>query len=961
MLHRHPLAAAVLAGLLSPSLVFAQAADTQTAANEQNSAALDKITVTGTRIARDGFVTPSPVTGITSEEIRATGATNIGELMVSMPQLTPSYTMGNTGGGNIGTSGLSLMDLRGMGASRTLVLVNGRRHVGANEGSSSVDVNTIPVEWIDRVEVITGGASAVYGADAVAGVVNFILKKDFEGFRLRTQAGKTQEGGHGKQLASITAGTGFADGRGNVSASLEFSRLTRLDATDRAIGRRYLVSMPNPAYDPGKPADERNPQTVLQGPGGTYVFSTAGTFLAGGKRYLFNPDGSVRLANMGRVAGNVCVDCDFIDLNQFTEMQPDYRRFSVNTQVNFEISDNHRLFFEGKYVEAKSRTLGQPTFGATTVARDNAFVSPSLAALMDANGMQSLTFIRANADAGRRGQKIARSTRRFVLGLEGSLNENWDYEVSANYGQTDIRNILFNNRVESRWRAGLDAVRDANGQIVCRSGLPGCVPFNVFGDGTISAQAADWFNVHSPDTTRLTQAVFSASVNTPVLFALPAGDAGFAAGVEYRKEKSRRQIDPLVASGATFMNALAGSNGQYSVKEVFAELSIPLLADKPLIERFAVDLAGRYSRYSTAGKTKTWNIGLDWALNSQFRVRSSYAQAVRAPNIAELFAPQSQDFRQVSDPCNYAANNSNRPQTAADAARRQANCSALGIPVGWEDTYGASRPGVAGGNPALLPETARSLSAGFVWQPEFINGLGLSVDYWRVNLNQVIGTVSAQTNATRCVDAPGGINNKFCGFIRRAPAGGHTDSLGNFFPEHSIYYWEALNENLARRRRAGIDVEVDYRFDLGAGKFISRFVGTRMLQSREWAFQEFPHEYREWLTHVSTPRWRGNLDLKYLQGGFRASWTVNYVHHNLRVEPASYQSNPGQASPIRNGSHVVHNTQFGYQFQNGMDVSLGVNNVFNKNPPVNYYGTGVGSALYESLGRYAYLGLNYTF
>lgn len=961
MLHRHPLAAAVLAGLLSPSLVFAQAADTQTAANEQNSAALDKITVTGTRIARDGFVTPSPVTGITSEEIRATGATNIGELMVSMPQLTPSYTMGNTGGSNIGTSGLSLMDLRGMGASRTLVLVNGRRHVGSHLGSSAVDVNTIPVEWVDRVEVITGGASAVYGADAVAGVVNFILKKDFEGLALRAQAGKAQDGGHHRALASITAGTGFADGRGNVSASLEFSSQNRMDVSDRKIGRVQLVTMRNRAYDPGKPASQSNPQTVYAGPGGVYVFSTAGTFVNGDKRYLFNPDGSVRLANMGTVAGRVCVNCDYIDLNKLTEMQPDYRRFGLNTQVNFEINDSHRIFFEGKYVEAKSRTLGQPTFGNITIARDNAFVSPSLAALMDGSGLDSLTLVRANVDAGRRGQRIKRTTQRFVLGLEGSLNENWDYEVSANYGQTEVNNVFLNNRIESRWRAGLDAVRDANGQIVCRSGLPGCVPFNVFGEGTISAQAADWFNVHSLDFTRLTQAVFSASVNTPVLLSLPAGDVGFAAGVEYRKEKSRRQVDPLVASGATFMNALSSSGGQYSVKEVFAEFSIPLLADKPLIERFAVDLAGRYSKYSTAGSTKTWNIGLDWSLNSQFRVRSTYAQAVRAPGISELFEPQAQNFTGISDPCNYSDNNSNRPNTAADVARRQANCSALGIPVGWEDTYGANRPGISGGNPALLPETARSLSAGFVWQPSFIEGLGLSVDYWRVNLSDAIGTVSAQTNATRCVDAPGGIGNKYCGFILRAPAGGHTDSRGNFFPEHSIYYWSALQENLARKRRAGIDMEVDYRFALGESKFITRLVATRMLQSREWEFQDFPHDYKEWLTAVSSPRWRAALDLKYIRDGWRASWTMNYVHHNLRVRPDSYQSNPGQVAPIWNGSHVVHNTQFGYQFQNGMDVNLGVNNVFNKNPPVNYFGTGTGSALYDSIGRYVYLGLNYKF
>ena len=490
--------------------------------------------------------------------------------------------------------------------------------------------------------------------------------------------------------------------------------------------------------------------------------------------------------------------------------------------------------------------------------------------------------------------------------------------------------------------------------------MPDCVPFSIFGDGAISAQASNWFNVHSPDFVRLTQQVFSASINSPALFTLSAGDVGFAAGIEYRKEKSMRKVDPLVAAGETFMNTFVGSGGQYSVKEVFTELSIPLLSDKPLIERLSVDLAGRYSKYSTAGSTKTWNIGLDWALNSQFRVRSTYAQAVRAPNIGELFSPQSQNYANVSDPCNYAATNPSRPDTAKDVALRQANCAALGIPVGWEDTSNPSTPGLSGGNPSLIPETARSFSAGFVWQPEFIEGFGLSVDYWRINLVNAIGSVNATTNAERCVDHPGGINNKYCGFIQRAPANGIVH-YGTQYPEHSIYSWVAISENLSRSRRVGIDVEMDYRFDLAGGKFISRFVGTRLLQSRGWTFQDFPHEFDEYLTSVSAPRWRASLDLKYNYGNFRTSWNMNYVHRNLRVEPKSYQSNPGQASPIRNGSHVVHNVQFGYGLQNGLDLSLGINNVFNKNPPVNYFGTGTSSALYESLGRYAYVGLNYKF
>ncbi|MFA4465426.1 TonB-dependent receptor plug domain-containing protein, partial [Xanthomonas perforans] len=204
---------------------------------------LDKVTVTGSRIARTGFVTPSPVTAISAEEIRATGATTISDLMARMPALAPSYTLGNSTR-FIGTAGLGLLDLRGMGVDRTLVLVNGRRHVGSSPGSTAVDVNTIPVEWVERVEVITGGASAVYGADAVAGVVNFILKKSFTGFETRAQTGLADEGNYNRSFASFSAGTDFAGGRGNIAVSGEYSKQDRFGRGNRAIGREYLVSVP---------------------------------------------------------------------------------------------------------------------------------------------------------------------------------------------------------------------------------------------------------------------------------------------------------------------------------------------------------------------------------------------------------------------------------------------------------------------------------------------------------------------------------------------------------------------------------------------------------------------------------------------------------------------------------------------------------------------------------------------
>ncbi|SBV53312.1 TonB-dependent receptor [Xanthomonas bromi] len=845
---RHRLSAALLVALVAPAGHVAAQSENGVAPGTTD---LDKITVTGSRIARTGFVTPSPVTAITAEEIRATGATTISDLMARMPALAPSYTLGNSTR-FIGTAGLGLLDLRGMCTDRTLVLVNGRRHVGSSPGSTAVDVNTIPVEWVERVEVITGGASAVYGAVAVADVVNFILKKSFTGFETRAQTGLADEGNYNRSFASFPAGTDFAEGRGN-----------------RAIGREYLVSVQNPSFDPSRPPSESNPQTVLSGPGGNHSTSYGGTFNLGtfdfrnpasyGNRYLFNEDGTFRRNRYnGTVVSNTsCVDCDFADLNAVADLQPGFDRKSVTTVVNFELSEHHRLFFEGKYSETDSEFFGQPAFDSSLrVRRQNPHVGPQLGALMDSRGATQILMNRFDVDAGRRGENIERKTYRAVLGAQGNFTDNWTYEVSANYGKTSVDRLNLDNRINERWQAGIDAARDASGNIVCRTTLDrtainpntnrvysalareGCVPFSGFGNGAVTPEAVAWFNTTARSKAKIQQTVFSASVANSSLFSLPAGDIGVAGGVEYRKEQSEEITDPLAASGVTFLNAIPNSGGEYTVKEVFVESTIPLLAGLQGVDRLALDVAGRYSDYSSIGSTKTWNIGLDWTILPSLRLRGTLAQAVRAPSIGELYDSQSENFATINDPCNYLPTNTNRPGTAGDVALRQANCSALGVPVGWIDTFTATRPSVSGGNPELKPERARSLSYGLVWQPEFFEGFGMSIDYWRIDLQDAIGTVTAETNATRCVDNPGGINNSLCGFVQRAPLGGFTDPQGRIYPEYSIIGWQALNENLSRSRRVGVDLEMDYRVQLGEGNTVLRLVGTRLIQSREWVFQD---------------------------------------------------------------------------------------------------------------------------
>lgn len=987
---RHGLRRGLLATAVTSAMLAGAGAASAQNSNSDEEKVLDQITVTGSRIAREGFITPSPVTSLSSEEIRATGAVTIGDLMTRLPQLAPNYTLGNSTR-FIGTAGLGLLDLRGMGTARTLVLVNGRRHVGGSPGSTAVDTNTIPVELIERVEIITGGASAVYGADAIAGVVNFILKRSFEGYEVRAQTGEASEGDFSRSFGSFTAGANFGEGRGNAVVSIEYSKQDRFGRGNREIGREFWVNVPNPNFDPSRPPSESNPQTVPARPGGNHSISTAGTFTIGAfnpanptNRYTFNPDGSFRRQRYdGRViSATSCVDCDFVDLNSVADLQPAFDRLSVNTLMNFDISEDHRLIFEGKYSRTQSQFFGQPTFDQPIrILRNNAFVTPALGALMDASNLTQLQISRFNVDAGRRGEDVTRQMARFVVGVEGFFGDGWSYDTSVTYGQSSIDRLNVNNRINERWHAGMDVVRDSTGALVCRTSIDptainphtntvyssfarnGCVPFSVFGDGAVNPAAAAWFNTNSLNTSKLKQTVLSASVANSALFDLPAGSVGIAGGVEYRKEQSRENTDPLAALGLTFLNAIPSRGGSYDVEEVFAETSIPVLADLPGVERLAIDLAARYSDYNTAGSTSTWNVGIDWQIFSTLRMRTTTAQAVRVPSIGELFNPQSQNFATINDPCNYQATNPNRPATAANQALRQANCTALGVPVGWVDTYSANRPGVSGGNPSLKPEEAETISIGFVWQPEFFEGFGMSVDYWRVTLDDAIGAVTAQINATRCADSPGGVQgNVFCQAITRAPVGGFTDSQGRQFPEYSITNWVAINENLAKSRRTGVDLEMDYRFALLGGDTSLRFVGTRMIQSREWAFQDFPTEYIEYVTFVTDPRWRANFQTKYAHGNWSASWDMNYVDGNLRVRPDSFSSNPGQTSPIKNGSWIYHNLQLSYAFgESGLSAYVGADNVFDKDPPLNYFGSDLGTAYYDNVGRYMYAGFTYKF
>ncbi|BAV95838.1 TonB-dependent outer membrane receptor precursor [Lysobacter enzymogenes] len=951
-----------LVGMAAPAYAQEQAASNSGEAITK----IETVTVTGSRISNPNVVSAQPVSVLTAEDIKATGAVNIGDVLTTMPALATSFTMGNSGR-FIGTAGISMQDLRNLGTQRTLVLVNGRRMVGAMAGDTAVDTNLIPADWIERVEIITGGASAVYGADAVSGVINFILKKKYEGVNLHAQYGSSQHGSFGKSLFAVTAGTNFADDRGNIAASLEHARQDALEFRDR-FGNEDLVTINTPG---GKYA-----RSYFKN-GGSYEFTTGGVFSRTGSfsnpanLYVFNPDGTyrpLRIDGLRDTGRRRCTDCDHNDSNRANQLQPKYDRTTFNTAGSFDINENHRLYMEGLYNQANSKSLGTAafntfgTYGGHFIDPDNAYVSPALNAL---TGGQGFVVSRDDFDSGRRGEDTKRKTMRLVLGAEGVLGSkgDWQYDASVNYGRTHETRENFNNRYMERFYAGLDAVDNGSGKIVCRSQVDptsvnsnlgttisaetaaSCIPFKIFGDGAISQAARDWFNVTTKSKTRLSQFVAGGSLVNNNLFELPAGPVSLATGLEYRRETSEQINDPLDKAGLTFLNAIPDSRGSYNVRELWIETAVPLLHDLPLIKNMTLGGAVRFSDYDTIGNTRAWRYNLDWAINDSLRLRGNSSSAVRAPNIGELFGGQSQNFMIMDDPCD-----AQQIGRGKDPAVRRANCAALGLPANFTDQVTGSNEGLSGSNPDLEPETGKTWTYGFVFTPTFLEGFSLNVDYWKIKLRNAISSLDFEQMAQRCVDNVGGINNTYCANVQRRADG-------------QISFVTATLQNIAARETDGIDIGASYSHEFYGGKMSWQLDATRTLNYTDYPFQTSPDEKVEYLGALGYPKWKAVASVNYKRDNWDASWSTRFVSGVARqTDWDTYKADPLFLAPAKAGSGTVHDVRVSYDFADtGWNVYGGITNLFDSDPPLAMYGNTFGSGVYDTIGRAYYLGVNYKF
>lgn len=970
----------------------------------------EEIIVTGSRIARPEIEFSNPVTSFSSATIERSGKTDVTALLIDSPALVGSLTNGanagsnsqnygdSSGAGNVGTT---VLNLRNLGSQRTLVLVDGRRHVNAYSGQNSVDINTIPVDLIEGVDILTGGVSAIYGADGVTGVVNFRLKHKFEGMSARVQSGISSRGDAANQFASLIGGHNFADGRANVTVAYEYNRSDRLNQHDRGylgdpiFNLQLLRNVDNPTLPDGTnslklPYDKiySNVSWSDSAPNGAVdiglfnpvtnavEFQGIPNFDGNGKPY----DRGIQIPGSGGRAYNSSSNTP--TAGYFGDIEPQLERHNVNLLANYEFSPALKVFAEGKYVRINAFTKVQPSFDfGTFLTPDNYYLQQRFGAAAPSGAHVS----RDNFDLGVNTQSAKRDTYRAVLGLSGTLSEgdrsaNLKYEISYVYGRASSVVTSGNTRVTDRYFAALDAVTNpATGQVTCRINLPGetiidannyagvatitgtpvsgaplsfkpgqCSPITILGYDE-SSQAGRNF-VFVDDVTRAysEQNVVSGSLSGDLgfLFNLPGGPVRFALGAEYRKEKTR-STPSAFAQGGFFDggNQTLPNGGQFDVKEGYGEINIPLLSHVPFAEDLSFGGAARYSNYSTIGNTTTWKVDGTYSPVRDITFRATLSRAVRAPNITELFSPKQGVQTFLNDPCD--------PSFLPEGTTfRAANCKAALTALGLTPTQIAafspatdpkqstSQPGLSGGNPNLKAETAKTWTAGIVLRPRFLPQFSFTADWYDIKLTNAINTPDVNEVFKLCVDQPT-LANVFCNGFTRSATTGFINS----------YTTQTLN--VAAFTTSGLEISSNYHVALpqSLGALDFRLSGGYLHDLTFLAtVGGIPEQQRN---RTYRPDYSGNLNLTWINGALTLNYGLAWQGKTERYTQIQQKAHPNyDPHYVMYKERWEHDVQVSFDVDKNLSVYGGVNNLLDQQPDI---AAGFGYPI-SAIGRYLYVG-----
>lgn len=943
----------------------------------EDSADLDRMLVTGSRVARPEASATAPITVLDRDALAATGAPRLADALYELPQLgftsLGRKVTADTVLGGIGLAGVSNADLRDLGTARTLVLVNGRRHVGSVEGSTNVDLETIPTDMVERVEIITGGASAIYGSDAIAGVINIILDEDFDGLRTRVRVGQSAKGDGEDALVAVTWGNNFADGRGNITLHANYNDYSEVDALDRVWSAKARFFARNPANTgPGDGIPDEvlyeNQRFNFSNEAGAIFFGedVDGNF-AFPPLVTFDDAGNLIPFDIGTIReGNFSSGGDGLYFQRWQELQADGERAQLHLTTRFDVADEHTLFAEAKYVETDTVNFFDPSFIFTAIGTtalpsqlanpyvtiDNPFIRDDLRAYMEENNLRAVFLERDVAEFGQRAELGERTTQRLVFGSRGYLGP-FEYEASVNWGKTEADLVDVNNLVLANLEAALNVVSDIEGNPRCADPLPAgadpdCVPLNILGP-VASPEAEDYVTADTRNLHELEQRVFNFTLTGQLpQLSLKAGDIGYAFGTEYREEESRFDPDPLIESGATFQNQLLPANGEFDVTEFFAEAAIPLLDGVPGVNYLEVDVAARWADYSTIGSDTTWKVGLSYEPIESLRLRATTSKAVRAPNIGELFSTPSQTFEFFDDPCD--AREINDIADPAIQANRIANCQADGIPADFIFNPIANTPGALGGNADLGAEETDAFTVGFVWRPAFVQSLQVSADFISIDIDRAIRFPSLQNILDRCYDAPS-LDNQFCTLFSRD----RNDAAGPVIDDFLI-----APVNVQAFEYEAVDLNVDYRVPVPEtwGGLRLSLKSSHVLTNNDQPFADSPAR-DDLVGELLTPEWRHNLSLSYDRGPFDLNWNTIYIGDQQWHDPFVGETSESFDQDTT-GTYVRHDLQLGYDFPRDWRLFFGVDNVTDKNPPIVAQATGR-DFIYDRIGRSYYAGFTADF
>jgi iron complex outermembrane receptor protein len=876
-------------------------------------ASVDELVVTATRVIREGFSAPTPTTVFGAEELQKTGGTNVGDLMRQIPAFQPTTTPTSTSLSSQNAGG-NFLNLRNLGNSRTLVLVDGRRFVPTTS-TGIVDTNVIPAALIERVDVVTGGASAAWGSDAVSGVVNLILKKDLQGLQGNVQVGQSQRGDNQSYQGSLAYGSQFADGRGHFEIAGEYEQNNGvLHQNRRGWSRDSFGIVTNTSYTP----TNGQPQLLITPGFGLAVASEGGLIVSGVlKGTQFGPGGVPQPFNYGSNVGTFMSGGSGLNVGQLLPLEVPLKRANLYTRGSYDFG-SVTGFIEASLANSESTANVTPQFdlGSITIQRDNAYLPAALRTQLTTAGQTSFLMGRVSTDFGFIVARNTNATGRLVAGFNGKLGGDWTWDASAGYGETRYSAQLRNNRISSRFTAAVDAVVDpATGQTVCRSSLTspsnGCVPVNLFGVGSPSAAAIAYIGGTQALVSHISEKTAAANIQGEP-FSTWAGPVSTAFGVEYRREELNQRVDALSLANAFLIGNEKPISGSYHVEEGFAETVIPLAHDLPLIKSLDFNGAVRVTRYSTSGSVVTWKAGLSYEVNDQLRLRGTRSRDIRAPNLSELFTQTVLRFGTVVNPAN-----------GQQATVRQ----------------------VTSGNPSLKPEKADTTTLGVIYQPTWFTGLRASVDYFNIQIDGAIASISAQETINRCAAG----NTALCDLVTRDATGTPTEI--------------ALRQiNLSTLKTNGFDFELAYNTPLEAivakapGDIALRFLAT-------YTDKLTTNDGRTTVDRVGDvgtgnggiPHWRVNLSQTYIVD----SWSFYLGERYVGGGNYSNAFTPGQINKPHIASQFLVDTSVQYTVKGGPAKSLqlyaNVRNLLDKDPPLDpanfVFPLYSNAVLYDTIGR----------